>query len=225
MNRRSLVVLALLASLPAASLFAEGSAMAQLRAQAGDDARQAPAPAATPRPILPPRPEDMPEYDDDTAPVPPGYVPRAGYPVRPMIACTMSLRYREVTDQIPFPILNLIRVGKHIDGTAVITCPDRVIPLRIHGDGFAPGVQIPNGFAHSVNGYAAGDIEIRLPSVFLPKQLEGTYTSIGGELLGVGGSFSPWVNSDSSLDFKFYLPTTLNLSIGADLSTLTLTLM
>ncbi len=219
MNQRFAALIAALSlSLPAVSAWADGAALAQLQNQAGDAAVTAPPPVVTRRGILPPPPEQMPDYDSDDAPV------RDGQPVsyaRPMIACTMSLRYRETSDSLLF-----LRVGKHIDGTAVIVCPDRRIPLRIHGDGFAPGLIIPNRTPfQSVNGVVAGNIEVRLPTVFLPKQLEGTYHSIGGDILGAGGSFSPWINSDASLDFTFYLPTTLNLSVGFDISTLELRLM
>ena len=163
----------------------------------------------------------MPEYDDDdTAPVPPAYV---GQPaaVRPMVGCVMSLNYRETVDQ--FLVLQL---HHSIDGTAVISCPDRRIPLRIHGEGGMLGVGIPNRNPfRSVNGVTAGNIEVRLPSAFEPKQLEGTYHSGGVNVLGFGGGVSPWINDDASLDFTLYLPTTLDLSIGFKVTKLELRLM
>jgi len=222
MNHSLALLVAVVILAPAAAR-ADGSAWEQLRAQAGDSAPQAAAPVAARRAILPPPPDVDPapaDDDSDDAPRPPALVPvPAG--AQPVLACVMKLNYRVTSDQ-----LLILRLAKHIDGTAVIVCPDRRIPLRIQGWGFAPGLGIPNRSPfQSVNGGFAGNIEVRIPTVFAPKDLEGTYVSGGVDVLGVGPSVSPWTNTDGSAAFTLYLPKDLDLSFGFDITSIQLRLM
>lgn len=137
------------------------------------------------------------------------------------IVCAMELEYKETVSQ-----LVIIRVWKQLDGTAVIRC-NNVPPVRLilRGEGLSLGLGLPNESPfRSVNGAIAGNLAIRLPALFVPHQLEGTYHNLGGEVFGAGLSFSPWVNTDGSFQTTLYLPSTFNASAAVNLSSLTLKL-
>lgn len=140
---------------------------------------------------------------------------------RTTVACVMDLEYKETVSQ-----LVILRLWKQLDGRATVSC-DGMSPvrLRLRGEGLSLGLGLPNESPfRSVNGAVAGSLSIRLPAVLVPHQLEGTYHSAGGEVLGGGLSFSPWVNVDGAFNTTLYLPTTLNASAAINLSSLTLRL-
>lgn len=137
------------------------------------------------------------------------------------IVCAMEVEYTETVSQ-----LIVVRVWKQLDGKAVIRC-NNVPPVRLimRGEGLSLGLGLPNESPfRSVNGVVAGNLSIRLPALFVPHQLEGTYHNLGGEVFGAGVSFSPWVNTDGSFQTTLYLPTTFNASAAINLSSLTLRL-
>lgn len=137
------------------------------------------------------------------------------------IVCAMEVEYKETVSQ-----LIVIRVWKQLDGTAVIRC-NNVPPVRLimRGEGLSLGLGLPNESPfRSVNGVVAGNLSIRLPALFVPHQLEGTYHNLGGEVFGAGLSFSPWVNTDGSFQTTLYLPSTFNASAAINLNSLTLRL-
>jgi hypothetical protein len=137
------------------------------------------------------------------------------------ILCTMDIEYRETVSQ-----LIVVRVWKQLDGTAVIRCNNtRPVTLLMRGEGLSLGLGLPNESPfRSTHGVMAGNLSIRLPALFVPHQLEGTYHNIGGEVLGAGLSFSPWVNTDGSFQTTLYLPATFNASAAINLQSLTLRL-
>lgn len=137
------------------------------------------------------------------------------------IVCTMEVEYTETVSQ-----LIIIRVWKQLDGVAVIRCNNvRPIKLLMRGEGLSLGLGLPNESPfRSVNGIVAGNLSIRLPALFVPHQLEGTYHNLGGEVFGAGVSFSPWVNTDGSFQTTLYLPSTFNASAAINLNSLTLRL-
>lgn len=137
------------------------------------------------------------------------------------ILCTMDIEYRETVSQ-----LIIVRVWKQLDGTAVIRCNNtRPVTLLMRGEGLSLGLGLPNESPfRSTHGVMAGNLSIRLPALFVPHQLEGTYHNVGGEVLGAGLSFSPWVNTDGSFQTTLYLPTSFNASAAINLQSLTLRL-
>jgi hypothetical protein len=140
---------------------------------------------------------------------------------RTTVVCTMDIEYRETVSQ-----LIIVRVWKQLDGTAVIRCNNLApITLLMRGEGLSLGLGLPNESPfRSTHGVMAGNLSIRLPALFVPHQLEGTYHNLGGEVLGAGLSFSPWVNTDGSFQTTLYLPTSFNASAAINLQTLTLRL-
>ncbi len=152
----------------------------------------------------------------------PGSVQASGNPLdAATIACVMDFEYRETVSQ-----LIIIRVWKELKGTATVTCNNMApIKLALHAEGLSLGLGLPNQSPfRSTNGVIGGDIGIRLPTLFVPKQLEGTYHNVGGEVFGGGVSLSPWVNSDGSFTTTLYLPSSFNVSAAINLQTLTLRL-
>lgn len=140
---------------------------------------------------------------------------------RSTVLCTMELSYRETVSQ-----LIIVRVWKQIDGTATIACNNQApVRLVMRGEGLSLGLGLPNESPfRSVNGINAGNLSIRLPALFVPHQLEGTYHNAGAEVFGAGVSFSPWVNTDGSFNTTLYLPASFNASAAINLSSLTLRL-
>ena len=151
-----------------------------------------------------------------------GTVRASGNPLeKATIVCVMDFEYRETISQ-----LIIVRVWKELNGTATITCNNMApIKLVMRGEGLSLGLGLPNRSPfRSVNGVVGGDLAIRLPALFVPRQLEGSYHNIGGEVFGGGVSFSPWVNSDGSFNTTLYLPNSFNVSAAINLQSLSLRL-
>jgi hypothetical protein len=147
--------------------------------------------------------------------------PAQGPLERTTVVCAMDIEYRETVSQ-----LVVVRVWKRIDGTAVIRCNNVApITLLMRGEGLSLGLGLPNESPfRSTNGVTAGSLAVRLPALFAPHQLEGVYHNLGGEVLGAGLSFSPWVNTDGSFQTTLYLPASFNASAAVNLQSLTLRL-
>lgn len=135
------------------------------------------------------------------------------------VACVMSVRYEETVRHILF-----VRFWKTLEGTANVRCDGgQSAAYALTGEGLSLGVGIPSdGPFSSTNGGIAGSIQIRLPHPFHAAKLAGTYLNAGGEVLGGGVSFSPWVNTDASFNAVIYLPTSFNASAAVNLQSLTL---
>lgn len=137
------------------------------------------------------------------------------------LLCSMDMKYKETV----YGFL-LIRAWKELTGTAVLNCLGRdPIRLEIEGEGFAPGLQLPNQSpVHSVNEGVAANLEVRVPSALVPKQLEGEYYYGGADIVGIGGAVSPFVNSDASINITISLPSNFHLSAGISISRLSVRL-
>ncbi|MBI3550907.1 MAG: hypothetical protein HY077_00190 [Elusimicrobia bacterium] len=131
-------------------------------------------------------------------------------------ACTMDVQYTE-------KLVGLVVYRKKINGTAVVHCPgNRPVELSLEGRGVALGIGIPNnGLFHSIGTGFAGNLQIRVPFPFVPKNFEGEYLNVGGSTPIGGVAVSPWTNTDGSANVTIYLPTNVNASFNASLTSLT----
>ena len=137
------------------------------------------------------------------------------------LLCAMEMNYKETVYG-----LFVLRAWREFKGTAVLTCAGREpIRLALDGTGFAPGLQLPNQSpVHSINEGVAANIEVRVPTAFAPRQLEGTYYYAGADIMGIGGAVSPFVNTDASINIAINMPAALNLSVGISISELNIRL-
>ncbi|MBI4346624.1 MAG: hypothetical protein HY553_07195 [Elusimicrobia bacterium] len=141
---------------------------------------------------------------------------------KPTIVCTMSFVYAETETRLP--ILPVIRLWKELDGTAKLACPGREpVRLKMHAEGLSLGLTA--GAFTKTNEGVAGSIDIRVPTAFQRRDLEGSYVQIGGEIGGVGAGVSPWTNKDAAFSMVIYLPTSFNASAAINLQTLELYLL
>lgn len=164
-------------------------------------------------------PVAAPPIDETRESAPPAQAPMA------TLVCTMSFTYTETETRLP--VLPIIRIWKELDGTAKLSCTGReTVRLRMRGEGLSLGLGIPRGsIFRNTNEGIAGSIDIRLPTAFQRKDLEGSYVQFGGEIGGVGAGISPWTNKDAAFSMVIYLPTSFNASAAINLQSLELHLL
>ncbi|MDX6769720.1 MAG: hypothetical protein SF051_09325 [Elusimicrobiota bacterium] len=147
--------------------------------------------------------------------------PSASVLERETVACVMGFEYRERAARVV-----VVRVWKELVGTATITC-EGMAPVRflLRAEGPSIGFdRLPEGVSRSADGRIGGQALIRLPLVFVPENLEGSYHDAGGEVAGAGGTFTPWTRGDGTAAHTLYLPADMDAVADMDMRSLTLRL-
>ncbi len=137
------------------------------------------------------------------------------------VACALRFEYRERVARVV-----VVQVWKELTGTATISC-EGMAPVRflMRGEGLSLGLhRLPEHVSRSADGVIGGSAAIRLPLVFVPENLEGSYHDAGGEVFGGGAAFTPWTRGDGTAATTLYLPSGFDDAASMDLRSLTLRL-
>lgn len=136
------------------------------------------------------------------------------------MGCTLSLDYSERVSGMA-----MVSVWREISGTAVLRCPDMPpLKLLLRGEGLSLRAGPADGLVSLRENKAVAEYPVRVPHLFAPKHVDGSYHNAGGELRTAGGAYTPWVNANGTFASTLYLPSAFGSGSGVELKSLSLRL-